>query len=60
MIGLLIAPMKKNKRDRIRVHKEARRLARLGLGMPPAERTIPDKRRKPAKHKKKITGGEAE
>jgi hypothetical protein len=52
--------MKKNKRDRIRVHKEARRLARLGLGMPPAERTIPDKRRKPAKHKKKLTVAEAE
>jgi hypothetical protein len=52
--------MAKKKRDRIRVHKEARRLARLGLGMPPSERTIPDKRRKPPKHKKKITGAEAE
>lgn len=49
------AMAKKKKRDRLRVHKEARRLARLGLGMPPTERTIPDKRRKPAKHKKKIT-----
>jgi len=47
--------MAKKKRDRLRVHKEARRLARLGLGMPPTERTIPDKRRKPAKHKKRIT-----
>jgi hypothetical protein len=47
--------MAKKKRDRIKVHKEARRLARRGLGMPPTERTIPDKRRKPVKHKKAIT-----
>jgi hypothetical protein len=52
--------MAKKKRDRLRVHKEARRLARLGLGMPPVGRTIPDKRRKPAKHKKKITVSEEE
>jgi uncharacterized protein DUF488 len=31
---------------------EARRRARLAAGTPPAERVIPDKRRKPAKHKK--------
>ena len=52
--------MAKRKRDRLKVHKEARRLARLGLGMPPTERTIPDKRDKPPKHKKKITHGETE
>jgi hypothetical protein len=52
--------MAKKKRDYIKVHKEARRLARLGLGMPPSERTIPDKRRKPPKHRKKITGAERE
>jgi len=46
--------MAKKKKDRLRVHKEARRLARLGLGMPPTERTIPDKRLKAPKHKKKL------
>ncbi len=55
-----ISHMAKKKRDRIRVHKEARRLARRGLGMPPTERTIPDKRRKPVKHKKTITEIDAE
>jgi hypothetical protein len=52
--------MAKKKRDRIKVHKEARRLARRGLGMPPTERTIPDKRRKPVKHKKTIIEIDAE
>jgi hypothetical protein len=42
----------KKKPRRLRASKEARRLARLGIGLPPAERTIPDKRRKPPKHKK--------
>ena len=46
--------MAKKKKDRLRVHKEARRLARLGLGMPPTERTIPDKRQKAPKHKEKL------
>jgi hypothetical protein len=32
--------------------KEARRRARRVLGQPPPERIIPDKRRKPAKHRK--------
>jgi len=45
---------KKKKKNRLRVHKEARRLARLGVGMPPTERTIPDKRRKAPKYKKKL------
>jgi hypothetical protein len=48
------AIMAKKKKDRLRVHKEARRLARLGLGMPPTERTIPDKRAKAPKHKKRL------
>jgi hypothetical protein len=52
--------MAKKKKDRLRVHKEARRLARLGVGMPPVGRTIPDKRRKPVKHKKRILDAEAE
>jgi hypothetical protein len=46
--------MAKKKKDRLRVHKEARRLARLGVGMPPTERTIPDKRQNAPKHKKKL------
>jgi hypothetical protein len=46
--------MAKKKKDRLRAHKEARRLARLGIGMPPGERVIPDKRKKPPKHKKKL------
>jgi len=50
--------MAKKKKDRLRVHKEARRLARLGLGMPPTERTIPDKRAKAPKHKKKSVAPE--
>jgi hypothetical protein len=47
--------MAKRKKDRLRVHKEARRLARLGIGMPPGGRVIPDKRKKPPKHKKKLS-----
>jgi len=46
--------MAKKKKDRLRVHKEARRLARLGIGAPPSERVIPDKRKKPPKHKKRL------
>ncbi len=40
------------------VGKEARRRARLMAGLPPAERVIPDKRRKPPKHKKKLVEDE--
>jgi hypothetical protein len=49
-----VAAIMAKKKDRLRVHKEARRLARLGVGMPPAERTIPDKRQKAPKHRKKL------
>jgi hypothetical protein len=49
-----VATIMAKKKDRLRVHKEARRLARLGVGMPPTERTIPDKRQKAPKHKKKL------
>jgi hypothetical protein len=44
--------MPRKKKPRFRVGKEARRRARLGIGMPPPERTIPDKRQKPPKHRK--------
>lgn len=42
------------KKQKLRVAKEARRRARLGIGLPPAERIIPDKRRKPPKHKRPV------
>ena len=44
--------MPRRKKPRLRVTKEARRRARLGVGMPPPERTILNKRLKPPKHKK--------
>ncbi len=34
--------------------REARRRAREKLGLPPRERVIADKRRKPPKHKKQL------
>jgi hypothetical protein len=45
--------MPRKKKTVFLASKEARRRARLGIGMPPPERTIPDKRLKPPKHKKK-------
>jgi hypothetical protein len=42
----------RKKKPGIRIEKEARRRARAGIGMPPAQRLIPDKRRKSPKHKK--------
>ena len=44
----------RKKKPGIRIEKEARRRARQGIGMPPAERLIPDKRRNPPKYKKPI------
>jgi hypothetical protein len=46
--------MAHRKKGQLRVTKEARRRARLGVGLPPAERTIPNKREKPPKHKKTL------
>ena len=46
--------MSRRKKPRLKVTKEARRRARLGIGLPPPERTIPNKRFKPPKHKKKL------
>jgi len=43
--------MARKKKKRIRVEKEARRIARAAVGAPPAGRTIPDKRHRPPKHK---------
>jgi len=52
--------MPRKKKARLRVTKEARRRARLGIGLPPTERTIPDKRLKPPKHKKSVLQFEIE
>lgn len=49
------APMPSKKRKtKFTAAKEARRRARLAAGTPPTERVIPDKRRKPPKHKKAL------
>jgi hypothetical protein len=52
--------MRSKKKPRLRVEKEARRRARLGIGMPPAARVIPDKREKPVKHKKRVMPSDEE
>jgi len=49
---------RKRKKPRIRVEKEARRRARQGIGLPPPERIIVDKRLKPPKHKKPLADEE--
>jgi len=46
---------RRKKKPRLRVTKEARRRARLGVGLPPPERVIVDKRLKLPKHKKPLT-----
>jgi len=46
--------MARRKKPRLKIAKEARRRARLGIGLPPAERTIPNKREKTEKHKKTL------
>jgi hypothetical protein len=50
----LVTIMAKSKRkpSKFTAGREARRRAREAAGPPPAERLIPDKRRKPPKHKK--------
>jgi hypothetical protein len=45
---------KKRKPTKFTAGIEARRRARELAGPPPAERVIPDKRRKPSKHKKNL------
>lgn len=46
---------KPKRKLRWRAAKEAKRRARLGIGLPPPERVIVDKRLKPPKHKKLLT-----
>ncbi len=43
------------KRRKFSAGQAARRVAREIVGQPPPERVIPDKRRKPPKHKKSWT-----
>ena len=47
--------MAKKRKRKFTAATEARRRAREIAGMPPVERVIADKRRKPAKHKKLLT-----
>jgi hypothetical protein len=44
----------KKKKSKFKIGTEARRRARLGIGLPPPERTITEKRLKKPKHKKKL------
>jgi len=44
----------KKRKPKFTAAKEAKRRAREAAGSPPAARIIPDKRRKPAKHKKPL------
>jgi hypothetical protein len=46
--------MPPKKKTPFKVPKEARRRARVGIGLPPPERTIPNKRDKSSKHKKRL------
>jgi hypothetical protein len=46
--------MARKKKSKWKVSTEARRRARLGVGLPPPERTIPNKRDKPPKYKKPL------
>lgn len=46
--------MAKKKKKRLRAEKEVRRIARIRIGTPPAERVITDKRLRNPKHKKPV------
>lgn len=48
------AMARKKRKPKFTAAKEAKRRARLAAGTPPAARVIPDKRRKPPKHKAKL------
>jgi hypothetical protein len=52
--GQSVTALMGKKKNRINLSKETRRRARARIGMPPAERLIPDKRLKPPKHKKSL------
>lgn len=46
--------VKKRKKSKFERGTEARRIAREKVGTPPAAQIIPDRRRKPVKHKKSL------
>jgi hypothetical protein len=46
--------MPRGRKPRLKIPKEARRRARAGIGLPPPERVIVEKRDKPPKHKKSV------
>jgi hypothetical protein len=46
--------MARKKKSKWKVSTEARRRARLGAGLPPPGRAIPNKRDKPPKYKKRL------
>lgn len=48
------------RKKKLRVAKEVRRRARLGVGLPPPERVIVEKRFKPLKHKKALVEEDAD
>lgn len=51
----MLAPMpSRRKKSKFKVAKEAKRRARLGIGLPPPQRVIVEKRHKPPKHKKTL------
>lgn len=41
-------------RQKIDVGKEARRRARAQVGLPPVGKIVPDKRKRPPRHKKRV------
>jgi hypothetical protein len=45
---------RRRKKTKFEKGTEARRIARENVGAPPAARIIPDQRRKPPKHKKRL------
>ena len=51
---MLTLAMARKKKPRLKPAKEARRRARIGIGLPPPEKTIPNKREKSDKHKKTL------
>jgi hypothetical protein len=50
-----VSAMARRKKPKLKIPKEARRRARAGIGLPPPERIIVEKRDKPPKHKKTLT-----
>jgi hypothetical protein len=60
MVSVQAVAKSKRKPKKFTAGQEARRRARELAGPPPAARVIPDKRLKPAKHKKNPLEGEGQ